>query len=478
VIVRGQGDGADNMCAIIHDFISYNVHVAQNLAEPLTRRLSGRQLELIRRVAAEAESRGLAAYLVGGFPRDLVLGRRGTDLDLVLGGDAISLAVALAAKYGGRVTVHTRFGTAKWFVHASGSTPGSLSNPGVSDPEGCDVIDLTSARRETYQEPAALPRVRMGTIEDDLRRRDFTINTLAIRLDRAHFGEVRDDFGALEDLERGIVRVLHPRSFQDDPTRLLRAVRYEQRYGFRIAPDTLALIPEARGLIARLSGQRVRRELDLILDEAEVLAALRRLAQLNLLRQIHPTLPGDKTSLSIIPSATSAPPIEVQRGSLRNLRWLVWLIGLTATEIRSIETRLHFTAALTESLLAASKLNRGRRSLTRRRASQCTDQLGRLPILAVQAAYLASREPESTRILKEYIVNWRHVRPTVSGHDLKRLGIPPGPAYERILRGLRHAWLDGVIKDPEAERRQLESMVRRIPSAAGGSRRPIPGEAK
>ena len=172
-----------------------------NLSELLQKTISSDQLDLIHRVADEASALGFSIYIVGGFVRDLLLGRPGLDFDLVVEGDAIELADSLVSKYGGKATIHQKFGTANWFVNKNSS------------------IDLISARSEIYSHPAALPTVKMGTISDDLHRRDFTINTLAIRLDGDHFGELHDGLGGLDDLQHGLVRVLHPRSFIDDPTR-------------------------------------------------------------------------------------------------------------------------------------------------------------------------------------------------------------------------------------------------------------------
>ena len=273
--------------------------------------------------------------------RDLVLGRRLNDFDLTVEGDAITLARSLASKHGGGVTAHAKFGTAKWFL------PQNLK----PDAETHDTLDLISARSETYKHPAALPTVKPGSIADDLRRRDFTINALAIRLDGSHFGELRDDLNGLEDLQKEIVRVLHPRSFIDDPTRMYRAVRYEGRYGFRIAEDTLALIPEARPFVEKLSPQRIRHELDLILDEPNAVSMLRRLAELDLLAPIHPALANfNQSNLATLKSDDPA----LQN---RNSRWILWLMHLTDQEIEFLNERLHFTADLLKILRSASLLN-------------------------------------------------------------------------------------------------------------------------
>src|SRR5258705_1283537 len=239
--------------------------------------LSAEHLRLLHFGRDAALQRGLPLYIVGGSVRDLVLGRRLNDFDLTVEGDAIALARALASKHGGGMTAHKKFGTAKWFL------PETLKMDH-------DTLDLISARSETYKYPAALPTVKLGSLADDLHRRDFTINALAVRLDGSHFGELRDDLNGMDDLQKGMIRVLHPRSFIDDPTRMYRAVRYEGRYGFKIDEDTLALIPEARPFVEKLSAQRIRHELDLILEESNAVSMLKRLDELDLLSVIHPVL--------------------------------------------------------------------------------------------------------------------------------------------------------------------------------------------
>ena len=174
-----------------------------NISSRIEAPLLVQQRDLLRLIAEDATARRLPLYAVGGFARDLLLGRRVRDFDLVAEGDAIPFARALSRAHGGRVTAHTKFHTATWFL------PPNL----VSDARGAEALDFISARSETYEYPAALPTVKLGTIADDLRRRDFSINALAVRLDGEHFGELRDDLGGMTDLERGLIRVLHPNSF-------------------------------------------------------------------------------------------------------------------------------------------------------------------------------------------------------------------------------------------------------------------------
>ena len=197
------------------------------------------------------EVAGTGAYIVGGFVRDLLLKRPSLDIDIVVEGDAIRVAQAMCEHWNGTLEVHAQFGTA------------------TVTPENTDLpkVDFVTARRETYQGSGTLPIVQSGSITDDLRRRDFSINALAMRLDQTAFGTIVDETGGLEDLESGVVRVLHNRSFIDDPTRIFRAYRYAGRYGFQIAENDETLIREALPVLARLSGERIRNEIDRVLLE-------------------------------------------------------------------------------------------------------------------------------------------------------------------------------------------------------------------
>ena len=211
-----------------------------NIPEPI--------LNLLQEIG---EVGGEGTYLVGGFVRDLLLKRPSLDIDIVVEADAIRVAEAMGNRWNGTVHVHPQFGTAT-------VTP---ANPNLPK------IDFVTARRETYESPAALPTVAYGTITDDLCRRDFSINALAMQLDTNAFGTIVDKTGGLEDLEKRTIRVLHKRSYVDDPTRIFRACRYAGRYGFRIADSDTVLIRKALPVLAKLSGERIRNEIDRILLE-------------------------------------------------------------------------------------------------------------------------------------------------------------------------------------------------------------------
>jgi tRNA nucleotidyltransferase (CCA-adding enzyme) len=424
--------------------MTFSRPTGSNLTSRLMQVLTPEQGTLLRQVAEAASARGLLLYMVGGFMRDLLLGFPVNDFDLVVEGDAIHFAKALAAQHGGRVTAHVRFGTAQWFLPDS----------------DIHAIDFISSRSEVYKHPAALPTVKPGMLTDDLLRRDFTINTLALRLDGEHFGELRDELGGLEDLQAGLVRVLHPLSFVDDPTRLFRAVRYEQRYGFQIAPETLALIPDARLQINLLSAKRLRHELDLILEEEKATSMLKRLAELGILAAAHPALEWNKNTQTRFINGMAATQILKHPPSLRTLGWTLWLMDLLLPDLESIERRLHFESGLRNILLAASALFKDVNSLAGAKPSRCVRALDGVPLKAVHAVFLALPAGPARSELHTYLKTWRHVKPKTTGHDLKKLGVPQGPVYRSILSHLREAWLDGDIKTNAEEMDLLMKLIK------------------
>ncbi len=428
------------VCSLRDDFLCYNTSVKQNDFKLLEKSLDVTHLKLLHLVGDDATQRGSPLYIVGGSVRDLLLGRRLSDFDLTVEGDAIALAHSLASKYGGAVTAHTKFGTAKWFL------PESLKTHH-------DTLDLISARSETYKYPAALPTVMLGSLADDLRRRDFTINAMAVRLDGDHFGELRDDLNGRKDLQKGVIRVLHPRSFIDDPTRMYRAVRYAVRYGFKIADDTLALIPQARPIVEKLSAQRIRHELDLILEEPDPVSILKRLDELDLLSVIHPALANfSKSNLALVKSDESV----LQN---RNARWVLWLMHLKDQEIELLNERLHFHADLLKVLHSAVLLNANLTTVVGLKPSKVVEFLESYSIKALEVLSSAVENEEIKNILNKYLSQWWHVKPRTTGHDLKKRGIPPGPKYTEILRRLRAAWLDGEIKTEEEEKALLTNLL-------------------
>ena len=441
----------------------------RNLAERLEKVLPPGQLALLKETASVAYDQQAALYIVGGFVRDLLLDRPSLDFDLVVEGDAINLARSLARKNGGRVTSHARFGTAKWHLPENWLMKLDAADKPASNTIGADSfhsLDLISARTEFYTYPTALPTVQRGSIKLDLHRRDFTINTLALRLDGNHYGELHDYWGGLTDLRQGLVRVLHSLSFVDDPTRILRAVRFEQRFNFSIEERTLQLMNEAVSLLDRVSGDRIRHELDHILIEERVAQIIERLDQLNLLKAIHPELVWDAWLNAKVGSIVILEPeqhwdFKDAKGLSwrRDLIYILWLLRLPFGHAQSVISRLRFSATLTEKILAARTLWTNLDRLADTSPSGAVGMLADVRPLALYATYHASDSPEIRRVIERFITQWRFVSPSIDGHNLQRRGIPPGPIYRTILNKLRDGWLDGEIQNVDQENKLIEKIL-------------------
>jgi tRNA nucleotidyltransferase (CCA-adding enzyme) len=246
-----------------------------SLTGQIQKNLPAELVALIKQAASITVRKTLLLYLVGGIVRDLLLGQPNFDLDLVVEGDAIGLAKEIAEKVEGKLSVHKMFNTAKIVLDKW-------------------TIDIAMARTETYARPGALPVVAPGTLKTDLFRRDFTINAMAVSLNTDNYGELMDLYGGLNDLKKKCMRILHEKSFFDDATRIWRAVRYEQRLGFQIEPDTLRLLSRNVPLLKTVGGYRLRRELELVLKEKEPEKALTRAYELGVLKELHPSLKADE----------------------------------------------------------------------------------------------------------------------------------------------------------------------------------------
>jgi tRNA nucleotidyltransferase (CCA-adding enzyme) len=404
----------------------------ENLANLLDHSLSPAQKDLVQKIAREAAALQMRAYLVGGFVRDALLGRAVNDFDLVFEGDATILARLLAQTYGGRVTVHPAFHTATWFL------------------DDDHFIDLISARAETYDHPAALPTVQLGSLADDLARRDFTVNAMALCLDEDRYGELTDPLGGREDLQRGIIRVLHPRSFVDDPTRLFRAVRYAARYGFALASETADLIPDALAYVDKLSPERLRHELDLILDEEDPVPMVEKLWALGIAGAARPALPSGEATRTRVGWMSRLPSDVKERGETR---WMIWLMSSSEEEIGALEERLRFTADLSKKIRATASIWRELDSFAGMRPSDCTRRLDKFPAQAIRAASICAPQGEARAALETYLAKWKNVKPFADGDALLKMGVPFGARIGQILWELRAAWLDGMIA---SERDEME----------------------
>jgi len=395
---------------------------------------------LLSIIAGQAASLGMPCYLVGGFVRDLLLGKPVNDLDVIVEGDAIRFGESLVKQHGGKLTSHHKFHTAIWHLPSS-----FLIHP--------SSLDLITARKETYKTPGALPTVQPAAIDDDLRRRDFTINAMAIRIDGDHFGELLDPLHGQADLEEGLIRVLHPNSFMDDPTRIFRAIRYEARYSFTLHPSSVSLVtPGSLAYISTLSGERIRHELDLIFEEENSLQMILRAGSLDVFKWIHPDLPIFNSAYS---DFLNALPILDIPASRITMGYMLWFLDLSEESIMSIERRLDFSSDLTHAVWAASLLKKSLAFLVNSKPSEWTFALEKLPLLSIYAVYLISREDA----LLDYLSVWRHIKSHTTGDDLKARGLPPGPRFGEILTQLRAAWLDGEVTNEKQEKELLNTLL-------------------
>lgn len=448
-----------------------------NFSENLESAMPKVRLALLKTVSNIASEQKAAFYIVGGFVRDLLLDRPSQDFDLVVEGDAIALARGLQERYGGRLTTHARFGTAKWMIgNIRKGLAETLECP--DDAENLpEFLDLISSRTEFYTHPTALPTVERGSIKLDLHRRDFTINTLALRLDGRHYGELHDYWGGLNDLREGLVRVLHPLSFVDDPTRMLRAARFEQMLDFCIEDRTMELLIEAKPLIGQVSGDRIRHELDHILDTSQRVNILKRVSELELLSEVHPALVWDHTSYDNLEMLNFIPTkplygitLDLSRGNnQRTLAYILWFINQPVEKIQVILRRLRYPATQVKNIIMANRLWKDLPWMANAKLSMIANRLQEVPAIAIYANFLAARDEGVCNNVQAYMNRLNSITPSVTGDELRRRGLPPGPVYKRILGSIRDAWLDGKIENNLQEIAYLEELIRNEPSLHSAS---------
>ena len=423
-------------------------HVGKFMQE----RLSNTILNILKKIGKAADRAHVSAFVVGGFVRDLFLYRPNEDIDIVIEGDGIAFAKQYAALEGVRIHTHAKFGTAV-----------------IIYPDGFK-IDVASARLEYYRFPAALPVVEMGSIKLDMFRRDFTVNTLSIQLNDRHFGRLIDFFSAQKDLKEKVIRVLHNLSFVEDPTRVFRAIRFEQRFGFSLGKLTASLIENAvkMDFFKRLSGKRVFSELRLILEEENPTRAIARLHDYNLLTVIHPSITMNKDLIGLfnaVKKVVSWYELLFIEEPLN--RWMVYFLALirrcnpkTTQEIcarfelpmrdRSVLTAHRFTAEKT--LQALEKKLPVKNSTLHKKLFGMKNEL----ILYLMAA---TRQERVKRAISHFFTQLRNITPEIQGRHLKHLGFKPGPIYRDVLESVLNAKLDGKLKSKKDE---LEYALKRL----------------
>lgn len=428
---------------------------AISLLPRLERELPGATLDCLRRIGAAAEAIGARAYAVGGLVRDLLLGRGTSELDIAVEGDALALARRLASEWGGSLLIHRTFGTA--------------TLEGGAGPR----VDIATARRERYRVPGILPIVAPASIEEDLRRRDFSVNAMALALAPRGFGDLLDPLRGAADLRRRQLRILHPLSFVEDPTRIFRAARYQSRLGLTLERDSLRALRLAIALAPypALSGQRLAAELDLILAEREGPLSLMTLGRWGAMKLLDPAyrfsppaarraadlgrlldrLRGHAIAFDALPLGLLAlfghSPPEVAQRCLKRLA----LSG---------EPLAQLTAGLRDGPSLAEQLRRERTAPASVRASLMRGR----PLASLAGAWLAGGAA-ARRQVEWFLVEGRTVHPLVSGDDLLALGAERGPRIRDLLDRLRACRLDGVATTREEE---LALARQWIGSAKGG----------
>lgn len=379
----------------------------ESIAEEL--RAEPRFAEVLEAIT-EADDPAEPVYVVGGAVRDALLGHPSYDLDLVVEGDVPAFAERLAGRLGGRVQTHPAFGTAE-ILYEGGE------------------IDVATARAETYPEPAALPQVRPATLDDDLARRDFTINAIAASLRREDFGRLVDPHHGRADLAARTIRVLHGKSFVDDPTRIFRAIRYENRLGFRMDPETERLAREGMAGVSRLSNERVREELVALLSEESIPHTLARLAE----------LAGTNADVALV-ERLDALRLELDPGAP------LWRLRLTAivrdhpSLVDRLALRREDQRAVEDAVALAPQLE------------GATDpvEIARIAGRSPEAALLALAERDSAE-LRDWFTRLRNIRLDISGVDLAELGLPESPRVGEVLEELRRRKLRGELDGRESE---------------------------
>lgn len=429
----------------------------RNILYFMKERLSKQLLRLLAHIGETADELDYGAYIVGGFVRDLLLYRKNDDLDIVIEGSGIAFAEKFAQKFNARIHTHKKFGTAI-----------------ITLPDG-SKIDVASARMEYYKFPAALPTVEMSSIKLDLFRRDFTINTLAIKLNPDEFGTLIDFFSAQRDLKDKVIRILHNLSFVEDPTRAFRAIRFEQRFNFTIGKLTSGLIKNAvkMDFFKQLSGPRVFTELRYILEEENPVPAIIRLMDYDLLKVLHPDLKLQKDH--IVPMLESVRKIISWHDLLfldeTYLNWPIYFMVLIRQCGRQMAEEIcgrlklapRYQKMLIQDRLKAESCLRWLEHHLPVENSILYESLCVFKTELILYMMAVTTHEEVRKAISHYYTQLRNVKIALKGEDLKALGIPPGPVYREILKAVLDAKLNGLLETKEDE---LDYVIRNLESPA------------
>ncbi len=419
----------------------------------LNEKLPKHIVSLLKKIGEIAEHLGYNVYAVGGFVRDLLLRQENLDIDLVVEGDGIALAKTLQKEIKAHIHTYQKFGTAV-----------------IIFPDGFR-LDIATARTEYYEFPGALPKVEMSSLKLDLYRRDFTINALAIKLNPNQFGLLLDFFGGQRDLKEGMIRVLYNLSFVEDPTRILRAVRFEQRFGFKIGKQTLDLIKQALklNLLSHTTGSRIWHELKCIFLEPNPAGIIERLNELSVLKSFYPALKWGKNLKNLFKEIESVLSwfdlLYLEETYAKEEVYLMGLLDpLSEEETDSFLTQLEFPLNKKSLFLEKRKkiFNIYHLWCKKREIKPSLVYLTIKEIPVEFVLYLMAKlSPYKKRWLSRYFTQWRQIKPILTGNDLKAMGLKPGPIFKTILEELLKARLDGKVKTEEDEKKLVKKFLKR-----------------
>jgi tRNA nucleotidyltransferase (CCA-adding enzyme) len=416
-------------------------------------RLDPSALSLLRQAGLLAQAQKSNAYTVGGCVRDLILKRRILDLDIVVEGDGIALARQFSSAVNGKLTAYPQFGTA------------TVALPGGR------AVDFASARKERYPYPGALPAVSGGTIREDLFRRDFTINAMAMSITPDRFGILVDDYHGFIDLRRKLIRILHKQSFPDDPTRMLRAVRFEQRFGFRMEPRTAQLLKKA--LVQKadqtVKPQRYFEEFKKNLKEDNALGNLKRLSLLGALQFLgHPfKIDGKNAALIKKISANAAWARKHLADWPEENIWLVHFMaivsGASPASVTQTMERFNFTKIDRKKVISSLSCCGIFDKLAVRRLvpAQAFELLRSLSIEEILLLRSRTGNAAVRRRLEQYLLKWRYLKLQINGEDLKAAGLPPGREFQVVLGQVLLALVEGKCTTRAEQLRYVQSLCQK-----------------
>ena len=412
-----------------------------NLAGKIEEQLPAELVNFTQVAGKVAAGQGQRLYLVGGVVRDLLLGQTNLDLDLTVEGNAIELAQQLAQISQAKIITHHRFNTAKlqWDKWS---------------------VDLATARSETYAKPGALPTIKPSTLDNDLFRRDFTINAMAIHLNPDCYGELIDHYRGKDDLRHRLLRVLHEKSFTDDATRIWRGLRYEQRLNFQLEPATLQLLKRDIPMLDTISGDRMRHELELIFKEKRPEKVLRRADELGVLPKVHPALKGNGWLAEKFEQAR-----QLKAPDLPSVGLYLALLAypLSNEEIEHLSSRLRLPKSSAQTLRDTISLKCKLQSLAEPDLApgHIYSLLYQYSPPAIIANSLASDAPVARQHIQVFLTKLRYIKPTLTGEDAKRMGIAEGQQIREILHLLHQARLNGKVTTKQEEESLVSSWLAR-----------------